>query len=314
MRILCTGASGFLGSAIVRELFMQEHEPIALIRPSVQFPHRLLEFKETVRMVSIGDYGSFVSLEDLKLDLDGVIACGWWGTAREHYNSPAQVANIQHLCDLFHATNRSQGRPFFFVGLGSQAEYDLSYSPIDESGLTIPRDYYGAAKLAAYTFLKPMATFEGARFCWARLFSAYGPDEDPAHMLPTLIEDLIEGRVPDLTACEQRWDYVHVSDAAKAIVALAVSDNATGVFNLGSGHAPPLRDTVNMVRELLLTPDGHMPRVNFGAVPYRYDQPPHLEADISKLVRVTGWSPQVPLSEGLAGMVEWHQSLRIDDK
>jgi nucleoside-diphosphate-sugar epimerase len=106
--------------------------------------------------------------------------------------------------------------------------------------------------------------------------------------------------VPKLTAGEQLWDYLHVSDAARAFVAVA-QHRAEGVFNLGSGEAPSLRSTIEHIRDLV-SPGAAL---GFGQVPYRNDQVMRLQAVNSKLRQCTDWQPMVSLNDGLQETVTW---------
>jgi UDP-glucose 4-epimerase len=141
------------------------------------------------------------------------------------------------------------------------------------------------------------------RFVWLRLFSAYGPGDDPGWMIPYVILTLLRGERPALTAGEQRWDYLFVEDAAEAICRVSIRPDAQGVFNLGSGEAHTVRSIVELVRDLI---DPDLP-LGFGEVPYRPDQIMHLQAEILRLGEATGWSPQVGLDEGLRRTVDWYR-------
>jgi nucleoside-diphosphate-sugar epimerase len=120
-------------------------------------------------------------------------------------------------------------------------------------------------------------------------------------LIPYLIKTLSSGGTPNLTAAEQFWDYIYIEDAAAAICAVMEHDDASGIFNLGSGNAGKLK-------ELILKIKNHIDpslAVNFGAQSYRSDQVMYLEADISKLQSKTGWHPVVNLDEGVERTVKW---------
>jgi nucleoside-diphosphate-sugar epimerase len=139
-----------------------------------------------------------------------------------------------------------------------------------------------------------------------RLFSSYGPGDNPSWMITGLIDRLLHGERPRLTLGEQRWDYLHVRDVARALVAVLETPTATGPFNLGSGVALPLRDIMESVRDMI---DPRLP-LGIGEIPYRPDQVMHLEADPSRLMEATGWRPQTPLADGLRETIAWHRHLQ----
>jgi UDP-glucose 4-epimerase len=113
-------------------------------------------------------------------------------------------------------------------------------------------------------------------------------------VLPMAADAIARGVAPDFTPCEQRWEFLHVNDAADAVIAVG-KHGAIGVFNLGSGDARPLRDVLLALRDRI-DPTVHP---NFGAVAYRPDQVMYLEADISALTNAAGWAPKISIETGL---------------
>jgi nucleoside-diphosphate-sugar epimerase len=155
--------------------------------------------------------------------------------------------------------------------------------------------------------LERAAVAAGRPYAWLRLFSSYGPDDDPSWLIPYLVRTLLAGEKPRLTRAEQVWDYIHVADAAAAIIA-TLDAGVTGIFNLGSGEARPLRGIVEFLRDAI---DPSLP-LGFGEVAYRPDQVMHLESDVGALRAATGWAPRVPLEQGLAEVIAWHRATQRD--
>lgn len=211
------------------------------------------------------------------------------------------MQNLKASIDLYQLTEEI-GRSLF-VGLGSQAEYGPQSGRIHESDPAKPVELYGAAKYATGLILQRTANITNRPFSWLRLFSSYGPNDDPSWLIPYLINCLLVGETPSLTDAEQIWDYLHVDDAAAAIVAVIDSD-ARGFFNLGSGQARVLREIITMIRDQI---NPSIP-LGFGKLPYRFGQVMHLEADNSALLRATKWLPKVSLEEGLASTIAWHRA------
>jgi len=141
------------------------------------------------------------------------------------------------------------------------------------------------------------------RHAWIRVFSTYGPRDNAHWVIPSVINTLRNGQVPKLTSAEQRWDYLYVDDAARAVAMIIEDDTAEGVFNLGSGQALPLRNVIVAIRDLV-APGA---KLGFGEVPYRSDQVMFLEADISRLTRL-GWKPDVDIQTGLRKTAAWFQA------
>ena len=300
-RVLLTGASGFVGAAVLRQMVMQRRDVAVLLREASDTT-RIDDLLGRVPVIR----GDATRIEDARAAIaafspDCVVHLAWQGVKGADRNSQVQLENLPAAIALHRlAVDLGVAR---IIGMGSQAEYGPQGGRISEDTPTRPTTLYGAAKLATGILLERAAATAGQSFAWLRLFSSYGPGDDPSWMIPYLVDRLLAGERPSLTAAEQVWDYIHVDDAAAAVVAMTESD-ASGMFNLGSGTARPLRDIVVMVRDLI---DPSLP-VGFGEVPYRADQVMHLEADVSRLRAATGWSPAVDLRTGLRDLVDHHRA------
>lgn len=300
MRVLVTGATGFTGSWIVRCLLAQGDQVATVRRPGSDV-HLIQDvLSQTCEIVTeLTDPEAWLPAVQAFAP-DTFVHTAWSGVTSEKRNDVAQVTdNLQREAAVLQVA--AQAGCSTYIAFGSQAEYAVVNHRMDETVETSPATLYGVAKLAAYHLTRIATTRSRMRLVWLRLFSAYGPGDKPDRMLPTLIRQLLAQQSPALTACEQRWDYVYVKDVADAVVALAHSPAAEGIFNLGSGRIDLLRTVVERVRDLI---DKSLP-LSIGALPYRPDQTMHLEADPSRLMHATGWSPRTTLEQGLAETVAW---------
>jgi len=296
MRFLVTGASGFVGSNVARQLAAEDKSAAVLLRPGGD-RRRLAAILPKLTVIE-GDLADIRASGDAIAAFapDVTLAIGWQGVKNTDRNDPLQYDNIGGITELMRLSYECGAR--HFIGLGSQAEYGPCSGAIDEDVPARPTTLYGAAKLASAILLERLAAIQGMRFAWLRLFSSYGPGDDPSWLIPFISRKLLQGETPPLTAGEQIWDYIHVADVAAAIIAAAESE-ASGVFNLGSGQAVALRSLIEQVRDLI---DPKL-SLGFGQIPYRPDQVMHLEANIAKLTATTGWRPKVRLADGLAETV-----------
>lgn len=303
MRIFVTGATGFLGFEVTKRLVDLGHDCAILSRRDDLASSRLASCSDRVHVIA-GDVfqpdGYRAALRQFAPE--AVIHCAWWGVAGADRNDIRQLDNIPAAGCLVEAAAESGAK--IVIGVGSQAEYGQKRGAVPEDSAAEPTTLYGVAKLAAARAVLNIATERGVRAAWGRVFSLYGPGEDRPWLVPSLIRDFMANRAPELTACEQIWEFTHVADAAAAIVALLDSDDARGVFNIGSGDPVRLRDAVLLLRDLVA------PRIEplFGRVAYRPDQVMHLEADISRIRDATGWRPNVSLPRGFAETVAWFRA------
>jgi len=300
-RCLVTGGNGFVGAALLHRLVSQGHQPAVLLRDGADTA-RIDDIIGRLQVIR----GTLSDLEKVRAAVDAyrpdtVVHLAWSGVAGAERNALQQTDNLAFSLDLYRLARDIGAQTF--IGLGSQAEYGPCPAIIDETVPCQPTTLYGATKVACFLLLQRLAALDGLRFVWLRLFSSYGPGDDPRWLISYLIRKLMAGERPSLTACEQRWDYIHVDDVAAAIAA-SVGGNAAGVFNLGSGEARPLREIVSLVRDQI---DPSLP-LGFGEVPYRDDQVMHLQANIAALSDAFGWRPHLTLEQGIRDTVAWHKN------
>ena len=306
-RILLTGATGFLGSHVLRRLLAAGQTAVAAVIRSSSNPWRIADLTGRFERVD-GDLRRLTAAESAVTAFtpDTVVHLAWAGVTNAFRNDPRQIENVEATANLVRLAQGCGVK--HWIGLGSQAEYGPQSGAIGEDAATQPTTLYGVTKLCACMLARHLCAAARLRFAWVRLFSAYGPMDDPSWMIPHVTLRLLNGARPALTAGTQRWDYVYVADAADAIVRVAQTPAAAGIFNLGSGRTETIRTVVERIRDLV----NPAAELGFGEVPYRPDQVMHLEADIAKLTAATGWTPQTPLDKGLQMTVKWYQEHRAE--
>jgi nucleoside-diphosphate-sugar epimerase len=304
MRILVTGATGFLGSHLLQRLSGEDVSVAVLLRAGSDT--RRIEHLRPRLTEIVGDLREPRSFAPAVEDFapDAVAHLAWSGVGNRFRDELSQVDdNLLGSLELLKAAAGAGCKAW--VALGSQAEYGPLNARIREDAPTRPTTLYGAAKLSACVLSEQLCRRFGMRFAWLRVFSSYGPGDDPAWMIPGLILSLLRRERPSLTEGTQRWDYIYATDAAEAIYLALKNPEAKGIFNLGSGEARPLRQIVEQVRDII---DPALP-LGFGEVAFRPDQVMHLEADTARLEGL-GWRPRVPLEEGLRLTVDWYREHR----
>lgn len=292
-RILVTGAAGFVGAAVIREALAAGHDVIALVRSPD--PVRLVGRSSTIRIADLADSTAVAAILD-ETRPDILVHSAWEGVGGPNRAGDVQLDNIRTSVALADAAIDAGVEKF--VGVGSQAEYGRFDRRITEADLPTPTMLYGAAKLAALHLIRQRMEAAGRTFAWLRIFSTYGPNDNPNWLIPGALAEMRAGRAPKLTAGTQKWDYLHVDDVARGILAAAVTPAATGVFNLSSGIGTPVRTVIETLR------DHAAPglELKFGEIPFGPTQIMHLEGDNSRLKAATGWTPQIDIRDGLKAL------------
>jgi nucleoside-diphosphate-sugar epimerase len=255
---------------------------------------------ETLKYSDLLDTTTIERLQERKPDV--FIHCGWRGVGGHERNEAFQItSNIPTTIQAVELAAAAGCRQW--IGLGSQAEYGNLNRRISEDAPLIPTTVYGKAKLAAGVAALALCETRKMAGAWLRVFSTYGPGDAPHWFIPYVIQEFLADRTPKLTKCAQLWDYLFVGDAARAVASIA-NGITSGVFNLGSGFARPLKDIIEAIRTEL----GSSLEPANGALPYRPAQVMHLEADISRLQAATAWEPAMTLADGVRATVAYERT------
>ena len=252
------------------------------------------------------DLNDFVALDTVlnQVRPDVVVHSAWAGLNAASRSNRTQITdNIQVAVHLTEASASYAVKKF--IGLGSQGEYGLHLKQMTEFDLPNPTSLYGAAKLAVYELTKQLAAQAGMDHAWVRLFSTYGPGDNSHWLIPSMIDQIIKRIRPKTTLGEQQWDFLYIEDVAAAILSIASTPAATGVFNLGSGKTYRVRSVIEQIRDII-APDFEL---QFGDVPYSVNQIWTMQADIRRLQSCTDWKPVVGIDTGLGLTIDWHRMM-----
>jgi len=298
-RIVITGPTGAIGTAIINRCVAEGIEVYAIIRKNSNRRDRIKE-DEKVHIIEC-------DLSELKdLPVDNIPSCdvfyhlGWGATIGDGRNDmKLQTENIQYTIDAVQLAKRLGCHTF--IGAGSQAEYGRFEGKLNEHVPTFPENGYGIAKLCAGRMTAIECDKLGLRHIWVRILSIYGPGDSDKTMVTTTIKKLLNKERASFTKGEQMWDYLYSEDAARALILMGECQEANGIYCLGGGTAKPLREYI----EVLAGNVSQDAELGFGDVEYSPKQVMYLCADIERLTKDTGFVPEVTFEEGIKKTIEW---------
>ena len=294
-KIIITGATGCVGSAVVRRALVRNMEVTCLVhKDSKRLTNLPRDSRVNIIECSLSDY------ENIQFPgtYDAFIHLSWektFGASRD--DAEVQARNIQYTLDAVRLAHRCGCE--VFVGAGSQAEYGVQTQDLTPSLPVKPESGYGIAKYAAGRLSAMLGKSLGIRHNWVRILSVYGPNDGENTLISYAIRELKAGRSPELTKCEQIWDYLYADDAADAILSVADKGIAGKTYPLGSGKGRKLSDYIEEIRQII----NPSVEIQYGAKDYYPHQPMHLVADISELTNDTGWQPKTSFEEGIRSFV-----------
>ena len=190
-----------------------------------------------------------------------------------------------------------------FVHAGSSSEYGFKDHPPAESEAVRPTTAYGAAKAGATLQCAAAARAQDAHIVTLRLYSAYGPWEDPRRLFPTLIRHGLSRALPPLVDPNTARDFVHVDDVSRAFTLAAEYEDLPrgSVYNVGSGRQTTLADIVSLARQHF----GITAAPRWGTEPPRVWDTACWVSDPSAIEQALGWRASISLDRGLEQMVRW---------
>jgi len=224
----------------------------------------------------------------------------WYAEHGKYWTSTENLRWVETSLALLRGFVENGGRRAVIAG--TCAEYDWRHGTcVEATTPTVPKTLYGAAKNALHEVAAAYAKQAGFSLAWGRIFLPYGPGEPPTRLVPSTITALLSKQPVRVSHGAQYRDFLHVSDCADALAALAASE-VTGAVNIGSGEPHTIREMVETLAAIACP--GESAKIEFGAVAVADDDPPLLVADTSRLRKELHWQPTIPLAQGLAAAVD----------
>ena len=300
-RVLITGATGFVGNNLARRMIERGHEVHCLVRPS----HRTWR---------VHDLGGAVAIHAADL-LDRAQLDALLGAVRPHwvlhlaaygaYASQSDLStcvrtNVEGSLNLIdaaavHGVER-------FVNTGSSSEYGFKDHAPDEDEALEPNSLYAVTKAAATAYARQAARSGRLHATTLRLYSVYGPYEEPSRLIPTLIVRGLAGTLPPLAAPDTARDFVYVDDVLAAYEAALQADVPAGrVYNVGTGTQTTLQVLVGVARSYF----GITAEPEWGTMAARTWDTTAWVANIARARAELGWAPSTPFEEGFRRTAAW---------
>lgn len=284
MRLIVTGAAGFVGSHVVRQAAAAGHEVMALLRPRADAADRAAATTGAeARTLDLHDGAALTALIRDRAPV-AVVHLAWYARPPDYLSSEENLESMDATIALARAV-LTDGCACF-VGIGTCLEYAATTSLHRESDAVDPRSLYAATKLATWHVVRALGASRQVPVAWARLFHMHGPGEHPGRLVPRVRASLRAGTPVDLTAGAQVRDHLHVTDVASGLLRL-VEAGAQGVVNVCSGQPVTLRDVLTALADV----EGGRDLLRFGSLGYRADEVMYLAGDCERL-RSLGWRPR----------------------
>ena len=313
MRCLVTGADGFIGSHLVEALLNWDgcSHVTAMVHGE---PVRWLTDRRHRGKLDIikGDVRRTSSVAQLP-DADVIYHLAAISSAGRCENAPetARLTNFQGTINMLNRALEMRSTPLFVFTSTAALYGEPEYLPVSEAHPVDPKGSYTYTKMSSEITIHSYHKDQGLPTCIVRPFNVYGPRQSEDFVVPTIVNQTRQGIQLHLGDGRPVRNFTYVTDAARFLMAIATRPKAWGnVINLGSRETASIDDVVQIVVDKL-----HSDLEPFYDVAkFREGDPTILEMDPSMAEQLLGWTPTVPLDQGLGLTIEhfkkeWESSM-----
>lgn len=300
-RVLITGGAGFVGSAVIRELLDHGVEVWAVVRNG--FSERFA----TSRLAGLDVKTVECDMRDVSMVPELISERGfdaWYqfaweglrGTDLTDYGK--QIQNIQWTMDAVTAAARMGCKKF--IGSGSVSQYEL-LTPEGQAAKGDKHKVYKTAKLCCEYMGRSVSGDLGMEFIWPIITNIYGVGERSPRLINSMIRNLERGEHQALSEGNQLYDFIYITDAAKAFRLIGERGRGGRVYTIAQGCVQPLKHFLTVVRDVV-APDAEL---GFGELSFNGIYLPKECYDNTQLREDTGFQADIPFAEGIRRTAEW---------
>lgn len=299
--VIVTGANGFIGSEVVRQLSSQGVFVYAVVKD------------RNVNLASIGQLNNvkiiYCPLDNLRTlpkqisstNIDIFYHFAWAGIAgmaRGDYD--LQMGNVKWTGDAVEAAALLGCKKFIFAS--SIMEYELEKVMQAEKTPAIGH-IYSIAKKAATSLGMTLAGAKGIEYIPAIISNVYGAGEISERLVNSTIRKLLNQEETRFSSCEQMYDFIYITDAGRAFVELGKNGNKNRKYYIGSGKPQKLRSYIEVLRDIV-DPTQELGFSKLGGtseiISLEYN-----EFDMNSIYEDTGFIPKVSFEDGIKKTLDW---------
>lgn len=304
-KALVTGANGFIGSWLLKELSSKGISVIAVVKGKDADVSSICHLPN-VRIICF-DMSEIKQIDQhiSDRDIDVFYHLAWVGSSgqlRSDYE--LQLLNAKYTVDAVNAAAALECKRF--VGAGTLAELDCNAYIMKDGSTPLAVSCYGTAKIASHFMSKAECNRLGIEHVWAYLSNTYGEGNRTQNFVNFASNLMLSGKRAAFTSGEQPYDFVHASDNANALYLLGEKGKAFHGYYIGSTKPAPLKEFIYKIRDAIdPTIQLYLGEVNFNGV-----MQPASVFDCSQLVKDTGYQPKVSFEDGIKRTIGWLKEMR----
>lgn len=307
-RCLVTGAGGFIGSHLTRQLVEAGAETFALVSEvSSVVPIRLGDLKHDVTIVA-GNVSDSSAMRRVAVTVrpEVVFHLAAFTHVGKSFGRVDECIDTNVHGTVNVLTSLEPGSYETFIYAGTSEIYGDIEVPFEETKAVNPISPYSMTKYAGERFCLMYNQAYGWPVVCLRPFNAFGPWQSPDRVIPEIITSAIRGRDVAMTEGIQTREFNFVADIARGFICAAEAGEAAHgqIINIGCGKERSMAEVATTVLRLM----GDPVKALLGAMPYRPTEIWHMYADSRKAADLLGWHPNIDFEEALDATIEWYRT------
>lgn len=294
-KVIISGCSGFIGSAIAMKLLEQGTEVYGLIAHPEKAERKMVE-SDLFHMIKCS-FDDYDNLKDMipAGEYDSFFHMAWEGYGKATNDYRVQIKNIYHTCEAAYAAASLGCKRFIFAD--SSHEYLTSVNENGEKGYC---SIYGAAKKSAQQMCRVISHNAGMEYVGVLFTNIFGRGDRSSRSTNFFLRKLMHGEDLDLVEGNNLYDWTYIDDCVQGVLAAAQRGVAGKVYYVGSRQLRPFSEIIKQVRDII-APNA---KLNFG----KYQDESYIDytkINTYELYTDTGYLAKIPFSEGVKQCREW---------
>jgi nucleoside-diphosphate-sugar epimerase len=310
VKVLVTGASGFIGSHLAELLVREGYGVRAFVRDTSASKRGNLELlpmqvQDSIEYVA-GDLRDSEAINEAVQSCETVFHLGAMISVPNSVQHPEETfdVNVRGAMGLLQAARHHNVKRVVIAS--SSAVYGSAlYVPIDENHPLQAQSPYAASKISAEALSLSFYHSYNTPVVIVRPFNAYGPRQSTRAVIPSIISQALSKSTIALGSVDTVRDFTYAADTARGLLLAATSEAAVGqTINLGSGQSVTILDIAQKIvaqidRKVVIEANNSQRVRNNNSESLR------LEADTTKAATLLSWRAETPLEVGLKQTIDW---------